>query len=71
MFPMKTRFSGIAIGYNISLAIFGGTAPMVSTWLIHKTGHDITAPAYYLIAMALVSFGAALFVHTDKGVEPA
>ena len=71
MFPMKTRFSGIAIGYNISLAIFGGTAPMVSTWLIHKTGHDITAPAYYLMAMALVSFGASLFVHTDKGVEPA
>ena len=27
IFPTKTRFSGIAIGYNISLAVFGGTAP--------------------------------------------
>ena len=69
MFPMKTRFSGIAIGYNISLALFGGTAPLVSTWLIDKTDHDITAPAYYLIALTLMSLGAALFVHPKGGAE--
>ena len=66
MFPTMTRFSGIAIGYNISLAVFGGTAPLISTWLIAKTGHNIAAPAYYLIFMALVSFVAALFVQSNK-----
>ena len=61
MFPARTRFSGVAIGYNITLGVVGGTAPLVSTWLVSLTG-DIAAPAYYLIALALVSFTAALFL---------
>jgi MHS family proline/betaine transporter-like MFS transporter len=69
MFPTRTRFSAIAIGYNISLALFGGTAPLISTWLIDKTNHNILAPAYYLMAMALVSFIAAIFVHNKGGQE--
>ena len=59
MFPTRTRYSGIAVGYNISLALFGGTAPLVSTLIITRTG-DIAAPAYYMIAMALVSFVATI-----------
>lgn len=69
MFPTRTRFSGIAIGYNFSLALFGGTAPLISTWLIDKTNHNILAPAYYLMAMALISFIAAIFVHGKGGGE--
>lgn len=56
MFPTRTRFSGVAIGYNVTLALVGGTAPLVSTWLVSITS-DIAAPAYYLIALALVSLG--------------
>jgi len=66
MFPTKTRFSGVAIGYNISMALFGGTAPLVSTWLIRATG-DIAAPAYYLIALAVVSMLAALALRAPHG----
>jgi len=47
MFPTRFRFSGVAIGYNITLAVFGGATPLVCTWLIKATG-DIAAPAYYL-----------------------
>jgi MHS family proline/betaine transporter-like MFS transporter len=66
MFPTQTRFSGVAIGYNVSLSVFGGTAPLVSTWLIRATG-DIAAPAYYLIALALASLLAALTVRPAHG----
>ena len=59
MFPTRTRLSGIGLGYNISLAVFGGTAPLVSTWLVARTG-NIVAPAYYLIFLASVSLVAAL-----------
>lgn len=59
MFPARTRLSGIGVGYNISLAVFGGTAPLVSTWLVAHTG-SIMAPAYYLIFLAAVSLVAAL-----------
>jgi MHS family proline/betaine transporter-like MFS transporter len=67
MFPTRTRFSGIAVGYNISLAVFGGTAPLVSTWLISLT-KDIIAPVYYLMAMALVSLVAAVLAHPKGGM---
>ncbi len=66
MFPTRTRFSGVGIGYNVSLALFGGTAPLIATWLISRTG-DLAAPAYYLIAMAAISLTAALFIRTPGG----
>ena len=48
LFPTKERFSGMSLGYNIGNAVFGGTAPLISTLLIEKTGFKL-APAYYLI----------------------
>jgi len=66
MFPTKTRFSGVAMGYNISLALFGGTAPLVCTWLISWSG-DLAAPAYYLMAMAAVSLVAVSLLRVPQG----
>jgi len=66
MFPTKTRFSGVAMGYNISLALFGGTAPLVCTWLIEWSG-DVAAPAYYLMAMAAVSLVAVSLLRVPQG----
>jgi MHS family proline/betaine transporter-like MFS transporter len=60
MFPPRTRFSALSIGYNGSLAVFGGTAPMVAGILIRQSGSDYS-PAYYLMVLALIS-GAAVFV---------
>lgn len=59
LFPPGLRYMGTALGYNISLCIFGGTAPLVATWLLVRTG-SINAPAWYLTAMALVSLAAAI-----------
>ena len=62
-FPTRTRFSGVAIGYNLTLSIVGGTAPLFSTWIIKVTG-DMAAPAWYLTALALISLIASfLWVH--------
>jgi MHS family proline/betaine transporter-like MFS transporter len=61
MFPARLRFSGMAIGCNLTLALFGGTAPLVATWLIKTTDHLI-APAWYLVAIAAVTFVVTLTV---------
>jgi len=53
--PTQLRYTGIALGYNVAFALFGGTAPLVATWLI-KTTHELAAPAWYLVGAALVSF---------------
>lgn len=59
LFPVRTRFSGMAIGYNLSLCIFGGTAPLVATWLVHRSNMIVDAAAY-LSFLAIVSFMASL-----------
>ena len=41
--------------YNLSNALFGGTAPLVATYLIEKTGNPLS-PSFYLIFAALVMF---------------
>ena len=53
-FPVKVRYTAIGLSYNITLAIFGGTAPLVSTWLIQATG-DLASPAIYLVVLAVIS----------------
>lgn len=58
-FPTRLRYSALAVGYNLSLALFGGTAPLVATYLIHRTG-DLTSPAWYLIAIAVISLIATV-----------
>jgi MHS family proline/betaine transporter-like MFS transporter len=52
LFPTRVRFTGVAISYNLSAAIFGGTAPMVGAFLHKYTGQQISL-AYYLTGLAL------------------
>ncbi len=59
LFPTNVRYSGFAVSFNISNALFGGTAPFVATWLIEVTG-SVLAPAFYLSAAAVVSAVAVL-----------
>lgn len=59
LFPTEVRYSGFAVSFNLSNAIFGGTAPFVATLLIGMTGSTI-APAWYLMAAAAVSLIAVL-----------
>src|SRR5262249_4142861 len=53
LFPTRTRYTGVAIGYNAGMGLLGGTAPLVGTALIHLTGNAL-APAFYLIGWAAV-----------------
>lgn len=58
LFPARTRYSGASISYNLAFTIFGGTAPLLSIYLIDRTGSNI-APAWYVVA---VSVAAALVI---------
>ena len=59
LLPTRVRCTAIGIGYNLALGLFGGTAPLVATYLVARTGSDFV-PAYYLMAVSLISFVAAL-----------
>ena len=68
MFPRNIRVTAVSVGYNFTYAIFGGTAPIVAVWLIDRS-HDDLAFAWYIAAMAVVSFCVALTLK-DRRNEP-
>ncbi len=53
--PTRVRYTSMSVGYNTAVAIFGGFAPFIATWLVKTTG-SIYAPAGYLIAAAVITW---------------
>jgi MHS family proline/betaine transporter-like MFS transporter len=50
IFPLRTRVTSMSFAYSMTMALAGGTAPLVSTWLIARFGQEL-APAYYIIGL--------------------
>jgi MHS family proline/betaine transporter-like MFS transporter len=48
IFPLRTRVTSMSFAYSITLALAGGTAPLVSAWLMERFGAPL-APAYYVM----------------------
>jgi MHS family proline/betaine transporter-like MFS transporter len=67
IFPVRTRVSGMALSYNISVPIFGGFAPLVAQSLIELTGSKLS-PSYYLMATALLSLAALALLRRNLRV---
>jgi len=66
LFPSSVRVSGYSLSYNIPTALFAGTAPFVSTWLIDASG-NVLAPSYYLFFVVVVGILAALSIRETSG----
>lgn len=54
LFPTLGRSMWMSTTYSLAVAIFGGFAPFIATWLIAETGSPM-APTYYVIAAAIVT----------------
>lgn len=61
LLPTRVRSTGIALGYNIPVAVFGGSAPFIASWLIQQTG-DVSSPAWFFVFTAAISFVGMLFL---------
>ena len=64
-FPADVRNTAFSVGYNIALGIFGGTVPIVATYLISKTQNPLS-PSFYLTAVAFIVFITTLFIKETK-----
>jgi MHS family proline/betaine transporter-like MFS transporter len=49
IFPLRTRVTSMSFAYGITLALTGGTAPLVAAWLVEHTELPL-APAFYVMA---------------------
>ncbi|MFJ3719623.1 glycine betaine/L-proline transporter ProP [Streptomyces sp. NPDC101169] len=59
IFPTHVRYGSLAVAYNLSTSLFGGTTPLVITALIGAFGTNLM-PAYYATAAAVVGVVAVL-----------
>lgn len=56
---VRYRCTVISVAFNVTAAIFGGTAPLIASWLIKSTGKD-TTPTIYLMAVAAITTAVVL-----------
>jgi MHS family proline/betaine transporter-like MFS transporter len=54
LFPTRLRSTWMSAGYSLAVAIFGGFAPFIATWLIARTGSPLS-PTWYVICAAVIS----------------
>jgi nitrate/nitrite transporter NarK len=65
IFPAGTRSTGLALTYAIGVAIFGGTATYVVTWLVGVTGDPLASTYYVMAANAVVLLAALAIRNSD------
>ncbi|HJT58191.1 MAG TPA: MFS transporter [Ktedonobacteraceae bacterium] len=72
-FPTRIRYTGASLGYQLASIIAGGPAPIIATYLlVHSSPQSPFTSAWmlialYIIATALVSLLAALFLKEYAG----
>ncbi len=67
MFSTDVRYTASGLSYNITYAIFGGTAPYLATWLVMTTGNTL-APAIYVTIVAVIALVvASAFIRETAG----
>lgn len=66
LFPTQVRYGAFAIGYNVSTSLFGGTAPLILTFLIDRTGSNLI-PGWYMMIAAAIAFVPILLIPETAG----
>lgn len=64
VFPANVRCSGVSIGYNFSMSLFGGTTPLIAMMSCQYAGVD-TAPTIYLALAAVMSLLGLYFLNRN------
>ncbi|MEO3764341.1 MFS transporter [Streptomyces sp. B5E4] len=67
LFPTEIRYGSLAIGYNVSVAVFGGTTPAVIEGLVHVLDTPMAA-AYYTMAFAVVGIVSVSLLTETAGL---
>ena len=65
LFPVARRYTGLSISYNIASAVFGGSAPLMATMIMERSGSPL-APGWYVSLCALLSLIVLSTIRVDK-----
>ncbi len=64
MFYTDIRYRTLAVTFNVFVSLFGGTTPLVSTWLVHQIGNTL-APGFYLTIVSMIGFFVIFFFFSN------
>ena len=71
-FPTHLRYGGAGLGYQLASVFAGGPAPLIATWLLHKTGTPYAISAYIVFAAIItIACGLALPDRSRADIEDA
>ncbi len=69
LFPTAVRCRSHGISYNLAVAIFGGTTPLIATLLVNGTGSPL-APAWYaMILMTVLGLVGIIMTPETRGLS--
>ncbi len=68
IFPTRVRVSGVSLAYQLNTAIFGGTTPLIATFLLAATGWKL-APMIWAVIAIVVSIISLLIMRETKGED--
>jgi MHS family proline/betaine transporter-like MFS transporter len=69
LLPAASRATGLGLGYNIGVTLFGGMGPVIMTWLGAIVFIGDLAPAYYLTLVGLVSLSALITIRRTSAAS--
>ncbi|MBH0203654.1 MAG: MFS transporter [Nitrospira sp.] len=65
LFPVANRYTGLSLSYNIASALFGGTAPLMATVIMERSGSAL-APGWYVSLCAVLSLIALSTIREER-----
>ncbi|RKT88617.1 MFS transporter, MHS family, proline/betaine transporter [Saccharopolyspora antimicrobica] len=66
LFPTDVRYGAVSVGFNISVALFGGTTPLIAEALVAATGMP-PVPAFLLVVAGVVGLVAVWAIKEPAG----
>jgi MHS family proline/betaine transporter-like MFS transporter len=69
LLPAATRATGLGLGYNIGVTLFGGMGPAIMTWLGAIAFIGDLAPGYYLTLVCVLSLATLITIRTTSAAS--
>ena len=63
------RVTGVSVPYRTDSAVFAGTAMMMATWFVEKTGNVMAVPIYIVCMMTVTLLITIFFYKETKEVD--
>lgn len=69
LLPAATRATGLGLGYNIGVTLFGGMGPAIMTWLGGIAFIGDMAPGYYLTLVCVLSLVTLMTIRVTSAAS--